>query len=206
MNISQFNNTFKVIIIGDSGVGKSSILTMFCEKTIPDDYYNTTIGVDLFTKFININNKKIKLQIWDTAGQERFRSITRSYYRGANGIIITYDITNKNSFDKVREWISEIEKNNNLNPIIMLIGNKKDLDFKRAISYDVAKELADNLNIIYYEVSAMKNINIDECFNHLAQELYNDYEKKQKDIEKDIKKNKTCFFEIDLKEKKCCFK
>ncbi len=201
MNISQFDNTFKVIIIGDSGVGKSSILTMFCEKTIPDDYYNTTIGVDLFTKIININKKKIKLQIWDTAGQERFRSITRSYYRGAHGIIITYDITNKNSFDRVKEWISEIEKNNNLNPVIVLIGNKKDLDFKRAVSYEVAKELADNLNIIFYEVSAMKNINIDECFNNITNELCIEYEKQQKNIEKD---KKTSFFEIDLKEKKCC--
>jgi Ras-related protein Rab-1A len=204
MNISQL---FKVIIIGDSGVGKSSILTMFCEKTIPDDYYNTTIGVDLFTKSVQINNNKIKLQIWDTAGQERFRSITRTYYRGANAIIITYDITNKNSFDRIKEWISEIERNNNLEPIIMILGNKKDLDYKRTISYETAKELADNLNIIYYEVSAMKNINIDECFNHLTQELCNDFEKKQKDSEKNVEKNNICFFEIDVvTKKKCCFK
>ena len=130
MNTRDYDYLFKVLLIGNSGVGKSSLLLRFA-----DEYFNETqmptIGVDFKIRTIEVDTKDVRLQIWDTAGQERFKTITSAYYKGSQGIIVTYDITDRNSFAQVIEWMNQIEKNCDSLVAKMLIGNKKDLDSQR---------------------------------------------------------------------------
>ena len=133
MNLGDVDYIFKILIIGDSSVGKSNILLRFSDNIFHETFL-PTIGVDFKIKTVQLNNKTIKLQIWDTAGQERFKTITSAYYKGAHGIIIVYDITDKDTFNNVSSWIAEAKKHGGSNIVRMLVGNNCDLDNERKVS------------------------------------------------------------------------
>ena len=137
----DYEHLFKLLVIGDSGVGKSCILLRFSDDVFTDNFIST-IGVDFKIKKLDINGQQVKMQIWDTAGQERFRTITSSYYRGAHGIIIVYDITNKESFDHVERWLNEIKTFAGDNVEKVLVGNKCDLESKRVVPTVQGEKLA----------------------------------------------------------------
>ncbi|PRP88244.1 Rab GTPase [Planoprotostelium fungivorum] len=163
----DYDFLFKLLLIGDSGVGKSCILLRFADNAFTDNFIST-IGVDFKIKTIEIDGKKVKMQIWDTAGQERFQTITTSYYRGAHGLIIVFDVTNKPSFDNIKKWLDDIERHAAPSIVKCLVGNKCDLESKRIIDTRTAKELADNLGISYLETSAKESININSAFERLG--------------------------------------
>ena len=160
----------KVLLFGNSNVGKSSLFLRFVDD-IWNDTFVPTIGVDFKIKTFDIDEKKIKMQIWDTAGQERFKNIIASYYRGAHGILLIYDVTDKDSFKNLSNWLIEIEKNASKNVLKVLIGNKNDLEDKRVITYNQGKEFADTYGLKFIETSAKKNLNVNEAFETLGREL-----------------------------------
>lgn len=166
----EYDHLLKILLIGDSGVGKSSFLSRYVDGNFSDSYIST-IGVDFKIANKNIKNKKIKMQIWDTAGQERFRSITTAYYRGAQGIFVIYDITNMDTFNNVKYWLSEIGKNCSENISILLIGNKLDLSHVRKVTYSDAKKIANLYNIEYIETSAKKDDNIENSFCKIVENI-----------------------------------
>jgi len=166
----DYDYLFKLLLIGDSGVGKSCLLLRFADDTYTESYIST-IGVDFKIRTIEQDGKTVKLQIWDTAGQERFRTITSSYYRGAHGIIIVYDVTDRESFNNVKHWITEIDKYAAEGVNKLLVGNKSDLQSKKVVSYDEAKELADGLGVQFLETSAKNAHNVEESFNCMAGEI-----------------------------------
>jgi len=167
---SDYDYLFKLLLIGDSGVGKSCLLLRFADDTYTDSYIST-IGVDFKIRSVDLDGKKVKLQIWDTAGQERFRTITSSYYRGAHGIIIVYDITDKESFDNVRQWLFEIDRYASETVCKLLVGNKMDLKNKRAVEYEQGKAFADELNIPFLETSAKNATNVEPPFLTMASQI-----------------------------------
>jgi len=166
----EYDYLFKLLLIGDSGVGKSCLLLRFADDTYTESYIST-IGVDFKIRTIDLDGKTVKLQIWDTAGQERFRTITSSYYRGAHGIIIVYDVTDKESFNNVKHWISEIDKYAADGVNKLLVGNKCDLASKKVVAYDEAKELADSLGVRFMETSAKNAHNVEQAFQIMAGEI-----------------------------------
>ena len=170
MASAEYDYLFKLLLIGDSGVGKSCLLLRFADDTYTESYIST-IGVDFKIRTIELDGKTIKLQIWDTAGQERFRTITSSYYRGAHGIIIVYDVTDKESFQNIQHWLQEIDKYANEGVMKLLVGNKSDLQSKKVVSYDEAKELADSLGIGFIETSAKNAHNVEQAFTKMALEM-----------------------------------
>jgi len=167
---ADYDHLFKLLLIGDSGVGKSSLLLRFADNTFSDSFI-ATIGVDFKIRTIDINGSQVKLQIWDTAGQERFRTITSSYYRGAHGIIVVYDITNPDSFQNVRKWLQEINRYASENVQKILVGNKADLVSERKVSYEDAKELADELGVAFLETSAKNASNVELAFENMAKAI-----------------------------------
>lgn len=171
---TEYDYLFKIIVIGDSGIGKSSILFRFADD-IYNDNYISTIGVDFKIKTIYINGKMIKLQIWDTAGQERFRTITTSYYRGAHIIFLCYDITDRQTFLNLDMWNNEIKKFSNPNVKVVLCGTKMDLIYYRQVSREEGHSYADKYGYEFYETSAKNNKNIDELFEKTSERLLNDF-------------------------------
>ncbi|CAN8000428.1 unnamed protein product, partial [Ixodes hexagonus] len=163
---------FKLLLIGDSGVGKSCLLLRFADDTYTESYIST-IGVDFKIRTIELEGKTIKLQIWDTAGQERFRTITSSYYRGAHGIIVAYDVTDQESFNNVKQWLQEIDRYACENVNKLLVGNKSDLTTKKVVDYTTAKEFADHLSIPFLETSAKNATNVEQAFMTMAAEIKN---------------------------------
>eukprot|EP00444_Apocalathium_aciculiferum_P031197 CAMPEP_0183431246 /NCGR_PEP_ID=MMETSP0370-20130417/54693_1 /TAXON_ID=268820 /ORGANISM="Peridinium aciculiferum, Strain PAER-2" /LENGTH=207 /DNA_ID=CAMNT_0025616883 /DNA_START=60 /DNA_END=683 /DNA_ORIENTATION=- len=166
----EYDYLFKLLLIGDSGVGKSCLLLRFADDTYTESYIST-IGVDFKIRTLDLAGKTCKLQIWDTAGQERFRTITSSYYRGAMGIIVVYDVTDKESFNNVKHWMQEIDKYASESVNKLLIGNKCDLSSKKVVSYDEAKELADSLSVQFMETSAKNAHNVEQAFQAMAGEI-----------------------------------
>lgn len=163
MRNNEFDYLFKLLLIGDSSVGKSCFLLRFADDAYVDSYIST-IGVDFKIRTLEMDGKTIKLQIWDTAGQERFRTITSSYYRGAHGIIIVYDITDMESFNNVKQWLSEIDKYANDSVCKLLVGNNCDLAESRVVDTAVAQAYADEIGIPFLETSAKESINVEEAF------------------------------------------
>ncbi|XP_037411253.1 GTP-binding protein YPTM2-like [Triticum dicoccoides] len=163
----EYDYLFKLLLIGDSGVGKSCLLLRFADDSYLDSYIST-IGVDFKIRTVEQDGKTIKLQIWDTAGQERFRTITSSYYRGAHGIIIVYDVTDQDSFNNVKQWLNEIDRYASENVNKLLVGNKCDLADKRAVSYETAKAFADEIGIPFMETSAKNALNVEQAFMAMA--------------------------------------
>ncbi|XP_062420256.1 ras-related protein ORAB-1 isoform X1 [Pungitius pungitius] len=198
----EYDYLFKLLLIGDSGVGKSCLLLRFADDTYTESYIST-IGVDFKIRTIELDGKTIKLQIvrrtlcnraanrravnhpwimfgptgcallpqWDTAGQERFRTITSSYYRGAHGIIVVYDVTDQESFNNVKQWLQEIDRYASENVNKLLVGNKCDLTTKKVVDYTTAKEFADNLGIPFLETSAKSATNVEQAFMTMAAEI-----------------------------------
>jgi Ras-related protein Rab-8A len=161
--------TFKILTLGESSVGKTCILRRYVEGQFFKNQIST-IGIDFKIKIINIENKLIKLQIWDTAGQERFRTITKTYYKGAHGIILTYDVTDQNSFKNIRNWIKQIEANAQTNVRKVLVGNKCDKP-DRVVTEEEGRKLADDFGMNFFETSAKTNQNVNEVFTFLTQEI-----------------------------------
>eukprot|EP00828_Plagiopyla_frontata_P008545 TRINITY_DN14278_c0_g1_i2.p2 TRINITY_DN14278_c0_g1~~TRINITY_DN14278_c0_g1_i2.p2 ORF type:complete len:225 (-),score=44.82 TRINITY_DN14278_c0_g1_i2:149-823(-) len=172
MNMNkEYDYLFKIVIIGNSGVGKSSILMRFTDDQFKDSYL-ATIGVDFRFKTIEIDEKKVKLQIWDTAGQERFRTITSAYYKGADGIIIVFDSTNEQSFTDIESyWLNELNNYAEKNVELLLLGNKSDLNEEKVIKQERAQDLAQQKNLAYFETSAKTADCIQNAFSHLANTL-----------------------------------
>ncbi|ORC88269.1 ras-related protein rab-2a [Trypanosoma theileri] len=169
--MSQHHYVFKYIIIGDSGVGKSCILLQFTDKRF-EPLHDLTIGVEFGARVVTIQQKNIKLQIWDTAGQESFRSITRSYYRGACGALLVYDVTRRETFAHLQTWIEDAKANANTAIVIMLIGNKCDLEAKRQVSREEGEAFAKKNNLFFMETSAKTAQNIDDAFLKTATVIY----------------------------------
>ncbi|EDO18852.1 hypothetical protein Kpol_1023p21 [Vanderwaltozyma polyspora DSM 70294] len=167
---SEYDYLFKLLLIGNSGVGKSCLLLRFSDDTYTNDYIST-IGVDFKIKTVQLDGKTVKLQIWDTAGQERFRTITSSYYRGSHGIIIVYDITDQESFNGVKMWLQEIDRYATSTVLKLLVGNKCDLNDKRVVEYDVAKEFAEANKMPFLETSALDSTNVEEAFLTMARQI-----------------------------------
>ncbi|ETO32522.1 Rab2/RabB-family small GTPase [Reticulomyxa filosa] len=152
---------FKYIIIGDTGAGKSCLLLQFTDHRF-QPVHDLTIGVEFGARMVTIDNRQIKLQIWDTAGQESFRSITRSYYRGAAGALLVYDITRRDTFAHLTRWLEEARQNGNENMTIMLIGNKCDLEHRRQVSVEEGKKFAEENGLMFLETSAKTAHNVEE--------------------------------------------
>lgn len=163
----EYDHLFKLLIIGDSGVGKSSILLRFADNVFSGTYI-TTIGVDFKIRTIDVEGEKVKLQIWDTAGQERFRTITSTYYRGTHGVIVVYDVTNGDSFVNVKRWLHEIDQNCDVVSRV-LVGNKCDCPpERRVVVQEDARKFADQMSIQLFETSAKDNVNIEQVFSAIT--------------------------------------
>jgi Ras-related protein Rab-2A len=161
----------RYIIIGDTGVGKSCLLLQFTDKRF-QPVHDLTIGVEFGARMISIDGKQIKLQIWDTAGQESFRSITRSYYRGAAGALLVYDITRRETFDHLASWLEDARQHANPNMTIMLIGNKADLSHRRAVSTEEGEAFARDHGLVFLETSAKTALNVEEAFLNTARQIH----------------------------------
>ncbi|KAM9410336.1 ras-related protein Rab-8B [Pholidichthys leucotaenia] len=162
-----YDYLLKLLLIGDSGVGKTCLLFRFSEDAFNTTFIST-IGIDFKIRTIELDGKKIKLQIWDTAGQERFRTITTAYYRGAMGILLVYDITNDKSFDNIRNWIRNIEEHASSDVEKMILGNKCDMNEQRKVSKERGEKLAIDYGVKFLETSAKSSINVEEAFFSLT--------------------------------------
>ncbi|KAA8520779.1 hypothetical protein F0562_014949 [Nyssa sinensis] len=173
----KIDYVFKVVVIGDSAVGKTQILSRFTKNEFCFDS-KSTIGVEFQTRTLAIKSKVIKAQIWDTAGQERYRAVTSAYYRGALGAMLVYDITKRQSFDHVARWVEELRAHADNSIAIMLIGNKADLVDLRAVPKEDALEFAENQGLFFSETSALSGDNVDTAFFKLLEEIYSVVSKK----------------------------
>ncbi|XP_044015538.1 ras-related protein Rab-37-like isoform X3 [Aphidius gifuensis] len=163
---------FKVMLLGDSGVGKTCILTRFRDgRFLPGNLHISTVGIDFRNKVVTVADTKVKLQIWDTAGQERFRSVTHAYYRDAHALLLLYDVTNKTSYDNIRAWLGEIREFAQTDVVIMLLGNKCDCGTDRVIRKEDGKRLADEYDVPFMETSAKTGLNVELAFLAVAKEL-----------------------------------
>ncbi|KAI0810860.1 GTP-binding protein ypt1 [Irpex lacteus] len=165
-----YDYLFKLLLIGDSGVGKSCLLLRFAEDAFTDSYLST-IGVDFKIRTIELDGRTVKLQIWDTAGQERFRTIAAAYYRGAHGIIVVYDVTDGESYEHIKSWLTEIDRYATEGVHKLLVGNKADLEERRVVQHDAAKEFAAQLDIPLLETSAKTALGVEDAFIAMAKQI-----------------------------------
>ncbi|XP_028264025.1 ras-related protein Rab-37-like [Parambassis ranga] len=161
----------KTILVGDSGVGKTSLLVQFDQGKFIPGSFSATVGIGFTNKVVTVDGVKVKLQIWDTAGQERFRSVTHAYYRDAHALLLLYDITSKTSFDNIRAWLTEIHEYAQSDVVIMLLGNKADMSGERAIRRDEGERLAREYSVPFMETSAKTGVNVELAFTAVAKEL-----------------------------------
>ncbi|KAL1920462.1 uncharacterized protein VTP21DRAFT_839 [Calcarisporiella thermophila] len=167
---TSYDYLIKLLLIGDSGVGKSCLLLRFSDDSFTPSFI-TTIGIDFKIRTIDLDGRRIKLQIWDTAGQERFRTITTAYYRNAMGILLVYDVTDERSFNNIRTWYSNIEQHASEGVNKILVGNKCDAQENKVVSTEQGQALANELGVKFLETSAKSNINVEEAFFTLARDV-----------------------------------
>ena len=184
MSSLNFNYLLKYIVIGDSSVGKSNILLRYTHNQFNEEY-QSTIGVEFGAKNIKINNKIYRIQIWDTAGQENFRSITRAYYKNSVCALVVYDITKRESFENVQSWIQDCRNQSPKTIIMILVGNKNDLENERDVSFDEGEQFAKNNNMIFYETSAKTGKNVNEIFENTVNNISKKIEENYYDLEND---------------------
>ena len=194
----------KLLLLGDSSVGKTSILLKYISNKF-DESSISTVGVDYMDKIIDYNKFKIKLQIWDTSGEEKFRTITKNFYRNADGLLVVFDLTKKESYEHIRSWINEAKENNDKLKTI-LIGNKLDLKDERIVAIDVAKQFAEKNNLKYIETSAKDGTNINESFQAIIDLLFDG--KSSEEILHEFTKQDSSLSVVDdtmeVKKKKAC--
>ena len=209
-NITQFDYLFKYIIIGDAGVGKSNILLRYVYSTFKSDY-QLTIGVEFGEKTVEMKGKIYKIQIWDTAGNEQFRSITRTYYKNSVCAIVVYDISRRETFDNVINWIEDCKLNSPKSVFIILVGNKSDLEEDRQVTTEEGEEFANRYGIRFFETSAKNSININEIFSESIEFIVDRIKKKYYDLDNEscgIKRNYNSRISLNSqktqKKKECC--
>ncbi|KAJ6817858.1 ras-related protein RABA2a-like [Iris pallida] len=173
----EYDYLFKVVLIGDSGVGKSNLLSRFTRNEFCLES-KSTIGVEFATRTLQVENRTIKAQIWDTAGQERYRAITSAYYRGALGALLVYDVTKPTTFENVSRWLKELRDHADSNIVIMLIGNKTDLKHLRAVASEDAQGYAEKEGLSFIETSALEATNVESAFQVILAEIYRTISKK----------------------------
>ena len=209
----NYDLIFKLVLIGDTGVGKTNILSRYINNEF-SLATQSTVGVEFGSKIIKKNDKLIKLQIWDTAGQERYKSITSAYYKGSKGALVVYDISRKGTFENVDKWIEELKANGSEDVLIMLVGNKSDLEDKREVKTEEVIKKAEQFKVAFCETSALDGKNIDHAFDNLINEIAKKVERdkvneaknmqdskgitldtaeeKRKETDKNNKNNKNC--------------
>ncbi|XP_058097651.1 ras-related protein RABA2a [Magnolia sinica] len=173
----EYDYLFKVVLIGDSGVGKSNLLSRFTRNEFCLES-KSTIGVEFATRTLQVEGKTIKAQIWDTAGQERYRAITSAYYRGALGALLVYDVTKPTTFENVSRWLKELRDHADSNIVIMLIGNKTDLKHLRAVATEDAQGFSEKEGLSFIETSALEAVNVEKAFQTILAEIYRIISKK----------------------------
>lgn len=212
MSGEDYKEIYKVILVGDSGVGKSNILSRY---TKDEFHLNTrsTVGVEFGTKIINTGSNIVKAQIWDTAGQERYRALTTTYYKGSNGAFLVYDITKRNTFQGIERWYHELINYTDLSISIILVGNKCDLNAQREITQKEGEAKAKSLGLPFFETSALSNVQIDVAFDFLVEDILkkNTMQEKQNAVINDDTSIEQNGADINLtikspseKRKKCC--
>jgi Ras-related protein Rab-11A len=206
-NLDEYDFLFKLIIVGDSNVGKTNIMSKYIHNQF-NQHSKSTIGVEFGTKIVNIDNKKIKAQIWDTAGQERYKSITSAYYKGAKGAFIVYDITNKFTFESVDKWVQDLNSYGEKNLSLLLVGNKSDLENKRQINKEEGEEKAKSFGLGFIETSACSGDNIDQAFEIMLKEVLRKYmvdnDINNDEFEGGSGKNIELVKKPEQKKKNCC--
>ncbi|CAK8530123.1 unnamed protein product [Lathyrus sativus] len=196
----EYDYLFKVVLIGDSGVGKSNLLSRFTRNEFCLES-KSTIGVEFATRTLQVEGRTVKSQIWDTAGQERYRAITSAYYRGALGALLVYDVTKPTTFDNVTRWLKELRDHADANIVIMLIGNKTDLKHLRAVNTEDAQSYAEREGLSFIETSALEATNVEKAFQTILGEIYRIISKKSLSSSNDsaggsnIKEGKTITIE-----------
>ena len=216
-NVSNYEKEYyklKLIVLGDSGVGKTNIIHRYITDTFNNET-KATVGVEFFIKTFRVNNDIIKLEIWDTAGQERYKSITSAYYKGSRGALLVYDITRYPTFEDLENWMNEISEKVKGSLKMMIIGNKSDLKEERKVDAETALEKAKLLNIPFMETSALDSTNIQKAFENILREMYKEFKKeKENNIKKVISNNRSEGIKLDTddknkenekKEKNCCW-
>ena len=178
----NFDYLFKYIIIGDAAVGKSNLLLRYTHGQFKPEY-QLTIGVEFGAKNITISNKTYRIQIWDTAGQENFRSITRAYYKNSACALVVYDISNRESFDNISSWIEDCKSQSPQTIFMVLVGNKNDLEDKRAVTFEEGQELAEKNKMMFFETSAKTGKNVDEIFFRSAENIAKKIDENYYDLE-----------------------
>ena len=172
--LEEYDMMIKVILIGDSGVGKTNIMSKFLKNQFMENS-KATVGVEFGSKLFNIENHKIKAQIWDTAGQEKYKAITGAYYKGSKGAFVVYDITRKETFDSIDKWINDLKMSGDPKLIIIIIGNKCDLEDKREVLKEQGEEKAKSFGCAFLETSALSGDNIDKGFEMMISEIFKKY-------------------------------
>ena len=195
----------KLVVVGDSGVGKTNLIKRFANNTFNSNS-KATVGVEFLSKSFKINNRIFKIEIWDTAGQERYKSITAAYYKGAKGALVVYDITSKISFENIDKWMMEIKEKSSKDLKLMIIGNKSDLKDARQVSNEEALRKAQDTGIPLMETSALDSTNVQEAFHDLLKEMYIEISAKIAKVEESLNDNKEALqLETnDGKKKGCC--
>ncbi|KAL1823156.1 hypothetical protein DCAR_0311022 [Daucus carota subsp. sativus] len=205
----DYDYLFKIVLIGDSGVGKSNLLSRFTRNEFSLES-KSTIGVEFATRSITVEDKVIKAQIWDTAGQERYRAITSAYYRGAVGALLVYDVTRNVTFENVERWLKELRNHTDSSIVIMLVGNKADLRHLRAVSTEDAMAFAENEGTFFMETSALESMNVEDAFTEVLTQIHQVVSKKALEVGNDpaaVPKGQTINVNDDVsavKKAGCC--